>query len=166
MLDPLIAHLTANPHRWAHGLFDCCDDPFFFLKMYCCVSPHHVGFCCCPFIYGTAYEKALQKPFCTTCMLGYLGCLCYREQLVQKYQIKESRCYSCCVGCFCPVCSVLQEVREIELRENGRVSVCNASCPPTVFKMHRHNSSHRTHTDRLKDQAGRVIAQTHARATI
>jgi Cys-rich protein (TIGR01571 family) len=138
---------------WTFGLCSCCEDPCFVLKMYCCVSPHGVGICCCPFIYATAYEKALQKPFCLSCVLGYCGCLCYREELVKKYNINESRCASFCYSCFCPLCTVVQEVREIELRENGRISTCNARCPPTVFKMHRQDSSHKTHTERFKDQA-------------
>jgi Cys-rich protein (TIGR01571 family) len=145
-------HVQSN--QWSYGLCSCFDDPCFLIKMYCCVSPHHCGICCCPFIYATAYEKALNKDYCCTCLLGFFGCLCYREHLVKKYQIRESRCMSCFYGCFCPMCSVVQEIREIELRENGRISTCNARCPPTVFKMHRANSPHQTHTQRVKTNLG------------
>jgi hypothetical protein len=128
--------------------------------MYCCVSPHGVGLCCCPFIYATAYKHALGKPFCSSCILGYCGCLCYREELVKKYQIKESRAVSLCYTCWCPCFTAVQEVREIEVREKGCISTCNAQLPPTVFKIHgRDGNQHESHTKRFAMQTSISVSQ-------
>lgn len=161
----LDAKASVAATAWSSDIFGSfCDDPCFLAKMYLPCSPHHIGFCCCPMMYATAVEHALGRDAIGSwnwqCCLAFCGFLCNRRQLVKKYAIKEGMCTSHFYSNCCCLCAAVQEIREIELREGGRVSVCNAQCPPTVFKMHRENSSATTHTQRFKKSISLDSQQT------
>jgi Cys-rich protein (TIGR01571 family) len=106
------------PPDWNKGLFTCFDD----LEL-CCFT-----FCCHCFQYAKVSEKFNQNEYWSNCLIytavaAFLTpCLPifmgkFREDIRAKYQLPGSFGEDCCTHCLCHCCALIQETKEVELRE-------------------------------------------------
>ncbi|XP_045790789.1 protein PLANT CADMIUM RESISTANCE 7-like [Trifolium pratense] len=103
--------------KWTTGLFDCCED-----YENCCFT------CWCRHLtFGwnveiidqgrTSATKARSK-FCVygSFGLGSIYSYKFRSGLRALYNLPEEPCNDCCVHCWCSLCAICQEYRELKNR--------------------------------------------------
>ena len=109
---------ASKPLDWNKGLFDCCDN----------IETCSFTYCCHCFQYAKISEKFEKSSYWTNCLIYsalmaflppcfpiYMGK--FREDLRTKYQLPGSFLEDCLTHCCCHCCALIQETKEIELRE-------------------------------------------------
>ncbi|CAF0752075.1 unnamed protein product [Adineta ricciae] len=105
-------------NEWNEKLFGCCND-----GKTCCY-----GFCCTPCLFGSNAKKIDGKNcFLMCCLYGiassfYLCCIPHyfeRQNLREKYSLKEDSCGDLPATICCSPCALCQEAREMKSRDNG-----------------------------------------------
>ncbi|KAK9051039.1 hypothetical protein SSX86_027664 [Deinandra increscens subsp. villosa] len=112
--------MAAAPGQWSSGLFDCDED-----MSSCCLT------CWCPcisfgqiaeiadkrnnscFLHTILYTKLLLL---TTGNCQWIYSCIYRSKLRKQYMLPEEPCDDCLVHCFCELCAICQEYRELKYR--------------------------------------------------
>lgn len=106
------------PQEWSKNLFSCCDD------IETCVFTY----CCHCFQYAKISSKFTNSSYWVNCLI-YTGMFTlltpcfpvfmgkFREDIRLKYRIPGTFLEDCCIHCWCSCCAMIQESREIELRE-------------------------------------------------
>ncbi|KAL5761448.1 hypothetical protein ACOSP7_017712 [Xanthoceras sorbifolium] len=103
--------------QWSTGLYDCCDDPSnCLMTLFCpCITFGQIaeivdrGNLSCK-IQGLVYH-AMSRIGC-----GWLYAGVYRSKLRQHWSLPEAPCSDMLLHCFCCVCSLTQEYRELKNR--------------------------------------------------
>ncbi|KAJ7552293.1 hypothetical protein O6H91_06G049100 [Diphasiastrum complanatum] len=131
----------AGPSRWTSGLCGCASDCFS-----CCLT------CWLPFV---AFGQIAQKVddgdqqsclvngliYALACSLGVPCCYSclYRHKMRGKFQLPEEPCNDFCTHCWCELCALSQEYRELQNRgfdptisSQQRPNVMMAPTPPTM----------------------------------
>lgn len=107
-----IVYIVKTKIRWNVGLCDCCASNSDSSTSTC------IKGCFCPcFLFpeiDAKLEKRSSKINCVQCLFC---CCCvragYRRKVRQAYTLPAEPCNDCCVVCFCPCCSLMQEVNEL-----------------------------------------------------
>ncbi|XP_071691077.1 protein PLANT CADMIUM RESISTANCE 7-like [Rutidosis leptorrhynchoides] len=113
------AHHFTTPSEWSTGLFDCDNDYY-----NCCLT------CWCPCITFGQIAEVVDKGTTSCIAHGAIysllclftgGCQCIyacmqRSKLRQQYMLPEQPCNDCLTHCFCEMCAICQEYRELQYR--------------------------------------------------
>ncbi|KAJ0037258.1 hypothetical protein Pint_23301 [Pistacia integerrima] len=114
---PTSAKQQLTEGQWSTGLYDCCHDP-----SNCLIT------CCCPCITFGQVAEIIDRGN-TACKLqglvyyamaaigcGWLYGGAYRSKLRRLFSLPEAPCRDWVVHCFCCICSLTQEYRELKNR--------------------------------------------------
>ncbi|XP_031249666.1 protein PLANT CADMIUM RESISTANCE 9-like [Pistacia vera] len=123
-MDPKYPEALAPPSekelpegQWSTGLYDCCDDP-----------SHCLLTCFCPCITFGQIAEIIDRGSLSCKIqglvyyaMGRIGCGwlyggTYRSKLRGQFSLPEAPCFDWLLHCFCCVCALTQEYRELKNR--------------------------------------------------
>lgn len=139
---PISRPTTDGETQWSSGICACCDD-----MLSCCI-----GLVCPCYLFGKNAEFLGSGTFMGSCTTHFImwalvntaccllteglslclpGCLVscyacgYRRELRLKYNLQEAPCGDLVTHCFCHLCAICQEYREIRDRSDSNASDLN-----------------------------------------